>query len=102
MLRGHLVRDPAAQSTPWHYAPRDMMFTVIDNEVEFAAAGKCWPLKPMDMLVLPAGTPYKYTNYSRMETLFFSIGGNLQVQTYLGVTQSLSRQQNVAGTVFYQ
>jgi quercetin dioxygenase-like cupin family protein len=77
MLRGHLVRDPAAQSTPWHYAPRDMMFTVIDNEVEFAAAGKCWPLKPMDMLVLPAGTPYKYTNYSRMETLFFSIGGML-------------------------
>ena len=33
---------------------------------------------------------------------FFSVGGNLQVQTYLGVAQSFPRQQNVAGTVFYQ
>jgi len=34
-------------------------------------------MKPMDLLLLPAGTPYTYTNYSRAETLFFSIGGKL-------------------------
>jgi len=77
MLRGHLVRMPSAQTTPWHYAPRDLMFTVIDNEIEFGAAGKRWPLKPMDMLVIPAGVPYSYVNYSRSETLFLSIGGKL-------------------------
>lgn len=77
MLRGHLVRMPAAQSTPWHYAPRDLMFTVIDNEIEFAAANKVFPLTPQDMLIIPAGTPYRYTNYGRSEVLFLSIGGKL-------------------------
>lgn len=76
-LRGHLVRMPAAQHTPWHYAPRDLMFTVIDNEIEFSCAGRNFPLKPQDMLLIPAGTPYIYTNYTRRETLFLSIGGKL-------------------------
>ncbi len=77
MLRGHLVRMPTAQQTPWHYAPRDLVFTVIDNEVEFSAANKVFPLKPQDMLVVPAGTPYRYANYGRNEVLFLSIGGKL-------------------------
>src|SRR6266550_2681340 len=33
---------------------------------------------------------------------FYSVGGNLQVEAYLGIAQGFSRQQNVAGTVFYQ
>lgn len=77
MLRGHLVRQPPAQTTPWHYAPRDMMFITFAGETEFAAAGEKWPLKPFDILTLPAATPYTYTNFGLSEAVFFSIGGKL-------------------------
>ncbi len=76
-LRGHTVRQPPGQSTPWHYAARDMLFMGIYNEVEFKAAGKEFPLGPLDFLLIPAGTPYTYTNYALAEVVFLSIGGKL-------------------------
>ena len=76
-LRGHTVRIPTGQTTPWHYAARDMLFMGISNEVEFKAGGGEWPLGPLDWLIVPAGTPYTYTNYALAECVFFSIGGKL-------------------------
>ncbi|ABE36818.1 cupin domain protein [Paraburkholderia xenovorans LB400] len=77
MLRGHTVRMPPGQTTPWHAPARDMMFMGISAEVEFAAGGGVWPLKRFDLLLIPAGTPYAYTNYGLSETVFLSIGGKL-------------------------
>jgi quercetin dioxygenase-like cupin family protein len=76
-LRGHTVRQPAGQSTPWHSPARDMVFMGIQHEVEFKAAGRECPLGPLDFLIIPAGTPYQYTNYGLSEAVFFSIGGKL-------------------------
>jgi len=76
-LRGHTVRQPPGQSTPWHSPARDMVFMGIQHEVEFKAAGRDCPLGPLDFLIIPAGTPYQYTNYGLSEAVFFSIGGKL-------------------------
>jgi quercetin dioxygenase-like cupin family protein len=76
-LRGHTVRMPTGQTTPWHYAARDMLFMGISDEVEFKAGNKKMPLGPRDWIIVPAGTPYTYTNYGLKECLFFSIGGKL-------------------------
>jgi mannose-6-phosphate isomerase-like protein (cupin superfamily) len=76
-LRGHTVRQPPGQSTPWHAPARDMVFMGIQHEVEFKAGGRECPLGPLDFLIIPAGTPYQYTNYGLSETVFFSIGGKL-------------------------
>jgi quercetin dioxygenase-like cupin family protein len=77
-LRGHTVRMIPGQSTPWHYAPRDLMFMPIDGEVEFEAANGVWPLGKWDMLLVPAFTPYKWSNYGLKEVVFLSIGGKLE------------------------
>jgi quercetin dioxygenase-like cupin family protein len=76
-LRGHTVRIPTAQTTPWHYAARDMLFMGIQHEVAFKAAGREFALGPLDFLIIPAGTPYAYVNYGLSECVFFSIGGKL-------------------------
>lgn len=76
-LRGHTVRMPTGQTTPWHFAARDMLFMGISDEVEFKAGGKAMPLGPRDWIIVPAGTPYTYTNYGLAECVFFSIGGKL-------------------------
>lgn len=76
-LRGHTVRMPIGQSTPWHYAARDMLFMGIYHEVDFAAANQVFTLTPRDFLIVPAGTPYQYTNCGLHEVVFFSIGGKL-------------------------
>lgn len=80
-LRGHTVRMPIGQSTPWHYAPRDLMFMPIDGDIEFSAGGKDWPLEQFDMLLVPAFMPYRYTNYGLKEVVFLSIGGRLEPGT---------------------
>jgi mannose-6-phosphate isomerase-like protein (cupin superfamily) len=76
-LRGHTVRQPPGQSTPWHSPARDMLFMGIYHEVEFKAGGRVCSLGPLDFLIIPAGTPYQYNNYGLSETVFFSIGGKL-------------------------
>ncbi len=76
-LRGHTVRIPTGQTTPWHYAARDMLFMGIHHDVEFKAANKSFRLGPHDFLIIPAGTPYSYHNHGLAECVFFSIGGKL-------------------------
>ena len=76
-LRGHTVRMPMAQSTPWHHVPRDLYFMVLQGEIEFGAGGKVWTLLPYDLLLVPAGTPYRYRNNKLAETVFYSMGGKL-------------------------
>ncbi len=77
-LRGHTVRMIPGQSTPWHYAPRDLMFVPIKGEVEFESANQAFPLGPRDMLLVPAFMPYKWSNYGLQEVVFLSIGGKLE------------------------
>jgi quercetin dioxygenase-like cupin family protein len=77
-LRGHTVRMIPGQSTPWHYAPRDLMFMPIKGEVEFESANNVYPLARFDMLLVPAFTPYKWSNYGLEEVVFQSIGGKLE------------------------
>jgi len=76
-LRGHTVRMPTGQTTPWHHAARDMLFIGIHHEVEFRAGGRSFTLGPRDKLIVPAGTPYCYTNHGLQEVVFLSIGGKL-------------------------
>ncbi|HEV7326152.1 MAG TPA: hypothetical protein VGN91_13895 [Bosea sp. (in: a-proteobacteria)] len=76
-LRGHTVRQPIAQRTPWHYAARDLLFMPLSGEVEFSAAGRVWPLEPYDLLLIPAMTPYSYANHGLVESVFLSVGGKL-------------------------
>ncbi len=74
-LRAHTAWQLSGQSTPWHFAPRDLLFVGTHNDVEFNAAGRQWPLSPFDLLLMPAETPYTYTNYGFTEAVFLSIGG---------------------------
>ena len=76
-LRGHTVRMPMAQSTPWHHVPRDLYFMPIRGEIEFGAGGQVWRLQPYDMLHVAAGVPYQYRNSTLSETQFYSMGGKL-------------------------
>lgn len=74
-LHAHTAWQLAGQSTPWHLVPRDLLFVGTHNSVEFQAAGRRWPLGPRDILLMPAETPYAYTNYGVSEAIFLSIGG---------------------------
>ncbi|CAN5326148.1 hypothetical protein BH09PSE6_BH09PSE6_08850 [soil metagenome] len=76
-IRGHTVRMPVGQATPWHYAARDLMFMGIHNEVTFMADGQSFPLRRFDMLLIPSGVPYSYKNVDFGEAFFISIGGKL-------------------------
>lgn len=76
-LRGHTVRQPPGQATPWHYAPRDLLFMPVLGEVEFRCGGRAYPLAPYDQLIIPAGMPYQYTNTGLTEVVFLSTGGAL-------------------------
>ena len=75
--RGHTVRIPMAQFTPWHHVPLDLYFMVLQGEIEFGAGGKVWKLLPYDLLLVPAGTSHQYPNNTLAETLFYSMGGKL-------------------------
>lgn len=77
MLRGHTVRQPIGQTTPWHYAPRDLLFTVVSGEIAFHCGNRIHTLGPRDMLIIPAEMPYRYQNSGIEEVFFLSIGGAL-------------------------
>ena len=77
-LRGHTVRLPAHQTSPWHYAARDLLFLVIVGEIEFECGGRVYPMEKLDFLLIPAQMPYKYTNFGLTEELHLSIGGILE------------------------
>lgn len=77
-LRGHTVRLPANQTSPWHYAARDLLFLVVDGEIEFECGGQRYEMEKLDFLLIPALMPYKYTNFGLVEELHLSIGGKLE------------------------
>lgn len=77
-LRGHTVRFPAHQSAPWHHAARDLLFLVVDGEIEFECGGGVFPMEKLDFLMIPALMPYKYTNFGLTEEIHLSIGGILE------------------------
>ncbi len=77
-LSGHLVREPSAQSSPWHAPSRDIIFIQLAGEVEFTAAGRRWHLEPLDLFMMPANVPYVYTNIGLVESLFCDTGGRVR------------------------
>lgn len=54
-LMGHLVRHPVGQSNPWHDAggngSEGVGVLLMQGESEFDAAGRTWPLKPLDLQI---------------------------------------------------
>jgi quercetin dioxygenase-like cupin family protein len=77
-LGGHLVRHPTGQSNPWHTGEVDAGVLLLLGESEFSMAGRIWPLKPLDILMIPANTPFIYTNVGLSEVLHLSFSRKLQ------------------------
>jgi mannose-6-phosphate isomerase-like protein (cupin superfamily) len=76
-LLGHTVRVPPNQASPWHEIPRDLLFIQLDGEIDFASGGLITLLRPADLLLVRAGTPYSYANFGFGDALFFDIGGRI-------------------------
>jgi quercetin dioxygenase-like cupin family protein len=72
-MRGHITSMPPGQVSPWHGVPGDVIFIQLEGEIEFVAGGRVWPLEPLDILFLPAQTPYIYRNVSMAPEHFFLI-----------------------------
>jgi quercetin dioxygenase-like cupin family protein len=81
IVKGHLVRQPPSQSSPWHALTRDLIFLHLAGEVEFTAAGRIWPMQPMDLLMVPANVPYAYTNVGLTEAIFCDATGRIPTGT---------------------
>lgn len=79
-LRGHIVSLPPDQAAPWHNATRNLLFMPLTGSIEVAAANRKLVLSPRDMLLMPAYTPYSYSNRCTTESLFLSIGPNVETQ----------------------
>jgi quercetin dioxygenase-like cupin family protein len=75
-LRGHVVRQPAGQSCPWHAGPKtaSSIFLQLSGETEFTAAGRIWSAQPLDLFMLPGGVPYIYTNVGLADAFFMTAG----------------------------
>ena len=55
-MRGHAVRVPAGQGSPWHTGGADLLFLGLRGELEFYAdpdAPKAYPVGPCDILMVP-------------------------------------------------
>jgi mannose-6-phosphate isomerase-like protein (cupin superfamily) len=76
-LLGHAVRVPPNQASPWHQVPRDLLFIQLTGEIDFSSAGVITLLRPADLLLVRAGTPYSYANHGFTDAVFFDIGGRI-------------------------
>jgi quercetin dioxygenase-like cupin family protein len=76
-LLGHAVRVPPNQASPWHEVPRDLLFIQLTGEIDFSSAGLVTLLRPADLLLVRAGTPYSYANHGFSDAVFFDIGGRI-------------------------
>jgi quercetin dioxygenase-like cupin family protein len=70
-LMGHITRMPPGQASPWHGVPTDAIFLQLAGEIEFKFAGAIWPMKSLDILMIPANIPYVYQNVSLSYEHFF-------------------------------
>lgn len=76
-IRGHLARLPYGQCSPWHSAPRDLFFLCLTGEMEVRVGERQWRLQARDLIVIPEGAPYRYSNLALIETEFLSIGSSV-------------------------
>lgn len=72
-LTSHLVRSPQGEGSPWHALPSDLLVLQLEGEVRFDAAGAHRRLRPLDLLLIPAGVPYRYENVGTGAALFFDV-----------------------------
>lgn len=71
-IKGHVVRVPAGQGSPWHTIGGDCIFVGLHGEVEVYADKRAFRLGPQDVLVLPP-PDYALRNVGLTEGLYFSI-----------------------------
>ena len=72
-MRGHAVRVPAGQGSPWHTFPGVAIFVGMVGEIEVYADNKAYSLGPMDLLMLP-GPNYALQNIGLDDAVYFSLG----------------------------
>lgn len=70
----HLMRHLPGQSAPVHSIPTDLIFIGLEEIAEFEILGETYNLGPYDLMVVPADTPYKYSNYGFAEAIFLDVG----------------------------
>jgi len=71
-IKGHVVRVPGGQGSPWHTVGGDVIFLGLHGEFEVYAEKQAFALGPMDVLVLPPPM-YALQNVGLSEGLYFSI-----------------------------
>lgn len=54
--------DPGSDALPWHIHEFDQFYFVIDGQMELEVAHKRYTVRPMDLVVLPAGVPHRNWN----------------------------------------
>lgn len=73
-MKGHVVFQPAGQSSPKHGGAAEIVFLQLYGETEFQAASKIYLMRPRDLLLMPP-TPYVYTNVGVSPALFIDLFG---------------------------
>jgi len=63
----------AGQSLSEHTAPFDALVHVLEGEVEVTIAGRGWPMRTGDAVILPAGQPHAVKALSRFKMLLTMI-----------------------------
>lgn len=71
----NLVMQPPAQTSPRHVKPWDCIFVQLRGETAFEVSTETSTLDTRDVLLVPAGHPYRYTNVGTGTALFASIAG---------------------------
>jgi gentisate 1,2-dioxygenase len=70
----HLMRMLPGQTAPVHSIPSDLIFIGLEESTEFEILNATYELGPYDLMVVPADTPYKYSNYGFSESIFLDFG----------------------------
>lgn len=73
-LSGHGVRVPGGQGSPWHAVQVDYIYVGVKGVAHFSVGDDQYRLGPLDILMMPAKTPYSYTNWELSEAVFFDLG----------------------------
>ncbi|MGW4335718.1 cupin domain-containing protein [Rhodococcus koreensis] len=79
-MKGHVVRVPGGQSSPWHTVGGDVTFVGLHGEIEVYADKEVYSLGPLDVLVLPPPM-YALQNVGLSDGLYFSINAKSPTPT---------------------